>query len=878
MITTAADRYARMLVQWVDFVRRNARMVLAASLLVTVAALVCVIVGLRIDTSSDGLISDEVPYRQKEIAFDLAFPQLSGPTVIVIDGETVDQVDAADQAMTERLRLLPALFPDVYSPGSDPFFRRHGLLYMNVEALEELINRLAGGQALLAALAEDPSLRGLFGVLDRALVAVADGDATPGELAVVVNRIADVVEARADGRPVDLSWQSLIETDDDPADRRRVILVLPNRDADAVSDADQLATIRGIGADIASEYPGITVRLTGSAALEAEELETVSRGGVAAGILSFLAVTGLLVVGLRSGRLILSIMTTLVVGLICSLAFATLTVGELNLLSVAFAVLFIGLAVDFGIHFTLRVREEVGLGRDLAQSLREAVEGVGRALTLSAACAAIGFFSFVPTAYRGLAELGIIAGSSMFIALLANLSVLPAMLTLFPLRRAPPRARPKTDPTTIYRRPGLILVATGIAAAAALAIVPNVRFDVNPLNLQDPSNESVATILDLAQSSRTTPYTIDILAPDLAAAEAMAAALEVEPLVDRAVTLSSFVPQEQDEKILLLDDAALFLGPVLTEPAPLPPPDAEERQAATEALRSTLQSTAIDDAELDGAMAHLAAALTAFEDRAQTAPEPAYEDLEQGLIAGLPRLLEDLRASFAADAVGMDDLPLDLRERWEADDGRVRVTLYPAEDVSDNRAMRRFAETMLALEPEVTGTPVNLTEGSQVVIRAFRDATTITVVAIVALLVIVLRRASDVVMTLLPLLLAGLFTLATKVILGLSLNFANVIVLPLLFGLGVSSSVHMVMRRRRVMRRRADDERHDLLRTSTPRAVLLSALTTAASFGSLAITPHRGMASMGLLLTVAIIYTLVCILIVLPAMMRLLDRRSEGAS
>ena len=878
MISRAADRYARGLVQWMSFVHRNAAQVMAVTLLVTVAALICVVVGLRINTSNAGLISDEVPYRQKEIAFSEAFPQQTGPIVIVIDGETVDQVDAADETMTDRLSLLPQLFADVYSPGSDPYFRSHGLLYMDVGTLENLMNRLAGGQALLAALAEDPSLRGLFQVLDRALEAVADGDASPGELADVVDRIAAVVQAQTEGRPAELSWRSLIETDDDPDNRRRIILALPERELGAISDAERLSVIRGIANDISAAYPGVTVRLTGSDALEQEELETVSRGGLAAGILSFLAVTALLILGLRSGRLILSVLTTLVVGLIWSLAFATLTVGELNLLSVAFAVLFIGLAVDFGIHFALRVREELGIGRDLAAALREAAEGVGRALTLSAACAAIGFFAFVPTAYRGLAELGIIAGSSMVIALFTNLTVLPALLTLTRPRSPPSRQRRRRDPTTIYRRPGLILVVAGIAAVASLALVPNVRFDVNPLNLQDPRNESVETILDLSLSSRTTPYTIDILAPDLATADAAAAMLADQPVVDRVVTLSSFVPEDQDEKLWLLDDAALFLGPVLAPMDPLPPPDTQERQAATGTLLETLQSASVEDDELRGAMDRLATALAAFEGRAMRAPAQAYENLDQGLIAGLPGLLDDLRIAFTADAVQLEDLPPDLRERWVTRDGSARVALYPAEDVSDNRAMRTFAETILALEPAATGSPVSLTEGSKVVIQAFRTATAIAVVAIVALLVVVLRRPSDVVMTLLPLILAGLYTLATKVVLGLSLNFANIIVLPLLFGLGVSSSVHMVMRRRRVMRRGVDDERHDLLRTSTPRAVLFSALTTAASFGSLAISAHRGMSSMGLLLTIAIAYTLVSILIVLPAIMRVIDRRSERAS
>ena len=875
MTGPTSERYAQILVWWVQCVRRRAAQVVVLALLATAAAAALVVAELEIDTRNEGLIADDVPYRLKEIEFAAQFPHFDDVILMVVDADVPEAADAATQALVESLLDRPDLFASVYAPSADPFFRKHGLLYSSPEDLEALVNDLAGGQALLAALAEDPSLRGLFDVLGTAFEAIGDGESAPADFAPAVGRIAEIVEAQLAGRPHRLSWQSLIQPqDDDPLDRRRFVLVQATEDTFGHRNGDALSEVRRLSGSVETAADGpdaLRIRVTGGPALDAEELETVSLGGTTAGILSLVLVSGLLLAGLRSSRLIFAVLTTLIIGLIMALAFATIAVGRLNLLSVAFAVLFVGLAVDFGIHFALRYSEAMKGIVPHADALARATAGVGGALTLSAVCAAIGFFSFVPTAYRGLAELGIIAGSSMAVALFTNLTILPAMLTILPvIPQAPSRPPAVVDATKpLRRRSTAIIVITGIVTLGALLLVPSTQFDVNPLNLKDPDTESVSTFLDLSQDSRSSPYRIDLLAADLDAAEQRAWELELHPLVAEALTLSSFVPEDQDEKFWILDEAFLFLGPVLDPQTPRPPPSSEERRESVRNLAAILSGTTVADGNLAQAADRLERALNTFISRADG---HAYELLETSLVGWLPQLLDDLRTAFSAEPVSLETLPDNLRSRWVASDGRARIELRPAEDVSDNRAMRRFAEEILMVAPSATGTPVSVTEGSNVVVGAFRTATLITIAGIVLVLIVVERRLSQVAVTLVPLVLAGLFTLAAAVLIGVPLNFANIIALPLLFGLGVSSSIHMVMRRAHEGAGRA------LLRTSTPRAVFYSALTTAASFGSLAVSPHRGMASMGLLLTIAILFTLVCTLIILPALMDLIDRRGGDST
>ena len=246
----------------------------------------------------------------------------------------------------------------------------------------------------------------------------------------------------------------------------------------------------------------------------------------------------------------------------------------------------------------------------------------------------------------------------------------------------------------------------------------------------------------------------------------------------------------------------------------------------------------------------------------------AQAELEARLMGLLPVLLDDLRQALAAEPVSLRDLPADLRDQWLTPDGQARVLVRPAWQIDDNEELRAFAEAVLAEVPHATGAPIVVLEGGDAVVRAFTQASLLSLVLIAVMLAMILRNLRDIVMVLAPIVLAALFTAASAVLLGLSLNFANVIVLPLLLGLGVSGSIHVVMRQR---------QHGDIVGTSTPRAVVFSGLTTIASFGALALSDHLGLASMGQLLAIAILWSLVCTLVVLPAMLVVSSRQRARA-
>ncbi|MGZ9034442.1 MAG: MMPL family transporter, partial [Rhodospirillales bacterium] len=676
----AADDLAmtRLLDRWTGLMRRFAWLVVAMTLLAVAAAGTYAVRSVAIDTNTVDMLSAELPFRKADRTMAAAFPRSVETIVVVIDAGTPERADAAGAALAEGFRARPEIFGQVFDPAGNLFFRRNGLLFLETGKVAAVADQLVATQPFIATLSADPSLRGLFGVLALALENLegAGDGATP--IASALDAIAAAIEAEAAGRPAPLSWQTLMFGAEPDAQQLRRIIVLnpPLNYASLQPAAGAIAAIRTLAADLdLDDAHGVSVRLTGDAALADEELKSADLDGITPMLISFAAVAALALLCFRGIKLSLAVLGTVLIGLIFTAAAAIALVGTLNLLSVAFFVLFIGLAVDFGIHYTLRYKEGLDVGLDHASALGRAATGVGGALALSAICAAIGFFAFLPTDYVGLAELGLIAGTGMAIALVLSLSVLPALLSLAPGRPRPENAGEFQHNVLdrvrgwAERRPKPILAAAAVVAGVAMLVAPRAHFDFDPLHLKDPQAESVATLYDLMEGALNEAYAVAALAKDLPAANAVAERARALPEVAGARTLASFVPEAQDEKLAIIDGLALILEPSLAADVAEPPLPAETMSALgrLETALSTLAST-------DRPAAEPARRLMAAFDLLSTHRDEQglLDGLETALLTGLPRQLESLRTLLQAGPVELEDLPQDLRSRWIAADGRAR--------------------------------------------------------------------------------------------------------------------------------------------------------------------------------------------------------------
>ena len=833
--------------------------VIAASLVLALVAAIYAAGHFKMTTDTAQLISADVAWRQHEIAFDNAFPQLKDSIIVVVDGKTPELAERGAAELADKLAARKDLILGVDRPDGGPFWNREGLLLLPPGEVQHTMDQLIAAQPFLGPLAADPSLRGVMTSLQTLLTGVRTGNAKLADIDRPVKALAGAMQSVADGQPTFFSWQALFSGAGGLSQTRKFVIVRPKLDYSALEPgAAASAAIRQMaGAAGVDAAHGIRVRLTGPVPLSDEEFASLAdRAGLMLSVMLG-AVLLMLWLAVRSAWVTAAIMITTLIGLVMTAGLGLATVGRFNLISVAFIPLFVGLGVDFGIQFAVKYRAESRLLPDRDLALVAAGREVGASLALAAAAIAAGFFAFLPTRYVGVSELGVIAGLGMGIAFLLSVTLLPALLHVLkpPVQgaRGGFEALGPVD-TLMHRRRWQVLLANGALALICVALLPLVRFDSNPLDLKNPKSESMATLSDLMKDPDRSPNTIDILTPSLGAADGLVARLEKSPQVSHAVTLSSFTPGDQASKLAAISDAGMLLDLTINPIAIQPPPTDAELVASLKRTAGDLRAVSgaggagQDALRLAGALERLASGDAARRAAAQAA-----------LAAPLQITLDQLRLMLQAEPLSRDTLPPDFVRQWITTDGRARIQVFPKGGVLDDVGIRRFAQAVQSAAPNASGGPVSIVEAGKTIVQAFRQAGLWSLIAITILLFAVLRRFRDVVYTVLPVMLTGLLTLGTCVIVGQPINFANIIALPLLFGIGVAFHIYLVMAWRA-------GEAH-FLTSSLTRAVVFSALTTGLAFGALAISRHPGTASMGRLLMISLAYTLLTALFFGPALM-----------
>jgi uncharacterized protein len=841
---------------------RHAWVVIAAFFVAAIVAGVYVSRHIAINTDSSKLLSSSLPWRQQEERLNQLFPQRTDLITAVIDATTPEAADEAADALAKALIDQKDVVRAVTRPDGGEFFARNGILFLGVDDVRRNMDELIKAEPFLGTLALDPTLRGILGAISQSLEGVRLKKTTLEDIEPAVSAIADALEGVEQGRRPAFSWRRLISgRAPERSDLRRFVniqAVLNYGDLQPGGEATKAvrATIAKLGL---TPERGVTVRLTGSVPLSDEEFSTIADGAAFNGVVTIVVVLLILWLALRRVRIVLAVLINLAVGLSFTAAVGLAMVGALNLISVAFAVLFIGLGVDFGIQFSVRYRAERFADRDLLEALEHTGLGVARPLLLAAASIAAAFYSFLPTAYVGLSELGLIAGTGMIIAFLTTVTLLPALLSVLkPAGEAAAVGWAWLAPLDRFldKQRYWVVGLTLAAVVLGLPLLRGLSFDFNPLNLRSKQAESVSTLLDLMRDPDTSPNTIDVLEPNVASASAMAEKLSKVPEVAKVRTLESFVPKDQDEKLAIIDDANFFfantLNPDPIDPAPTP-------AQTLEAINKTAADLATTAGSLDTPAAEsarrLASALSAL---AKAAPA-TREEAERVLVTPLMTTLRQVRDLLSAEHVTVDTLPPALKSAWVAPDGEVRIEARPSGDGNDNSVLHRFVDAVRKVAPEASGAPIFIVEAAATIVKAFFQAAVWSLLSIALILLIALRRWQDVALTLVPLLVAVIVTLEICVAIGLKLNFANIIALPLLLGVGVAFKIYYVMAWRA--------GEHNFLQSSLTRAVFFSACTTATAFGSLWFSHHPGTSSMGKLMALSLVTTLSAAVLFQPALL-----------
>jgi uncharacterized protein len=840
---------------------RFATLVVILSLLLAVGASYYAARHFAINTDINTLISPELDWRKRDNQFEHAFDR-EKLILAVVEAPTPELAGAASKALFTKLSGDTTHFESVQPLGSGEFFEKNGLLFLPVEEVGKVAGQLEAAAPLIEIMAGDPSIRGLTGALETGLAGVKRGQVKLDNTERPFNLISQTVEDILNKKTATFSWRELVS--DKPltdTDRRAFIEFKPKLDYNALEPGkDATDAIRQAATDLnfAGQYSA-RVRLTGPVPIANEEYSTVQDGAIVNGVATVLIVLVILWMALHSAKIISAVFVNLFIGLSLTTAVGLMMVGSLNLLSIAFAVLFVGLGVDFGIQFSVRYRSERFKNEDLALALESAARRSAVPLSLAAMATAAGFLCFLPTDYKGISELGKIAGAGMLIAFITSITALPAMLKLLhPPGESEPVGYAFLAPVDEFleRHRIIIVVGTLLLVVAGLPLLYFMQFDFNPINLRNPKAESIATFLDLRKDPNTGANAVNVLTTSEAEAKKIEARLEKLPEVLRVMSIDSFVPEDQPAKLQLIAKAAKVVGPALNPDSVDAAPSDEEN---VEALKSSVDSLrrAAGDGKGPGAVAsrRLADGLSKLAGSDQATRDKAQDIF----VAPLRIVFDQLKNTMQAGPVTLKTLPPELLNSWKSKEGLIRVEALPKGDPNNNDNLRRFADAVLAAEPNAIGGPVSILKSGDTIVRAFIHAGIWALLVISLLLYLTLRRISDVLMTMVPLLVAGAVTLELCVLIELPLNFANIVALPLLLGVGVAFKIYYVTAWR--------EGRTNLLQSSLTRAIFFSALTTATAFGSLWLSSHPGTASMGKLLVLSFVITLAAVLLFQPALM-----------
>ena len=850
--------FERILASWTDLVIHNHKLTLLLLAVLTGMLGTFAVIKFKINSDTSKLIVQDTDWRKVHDEFIDQFPQYDKTTFIVVSGSAPNKVKLVAEDLARDLKTEDE-FKSVFSPASSEYYDKNIFLYMQPRDLEKTIQKLANAQPFLSAIAADNSIRSVLMLLISAMESEENIGAGLSQVSEAL-RLARDKALDPDFTPI--SWRDQLFSPDGDQIFYQLIFIQgrQNFGLDLPNSVIVDSITKAVEDNNHPFKADVQIRLTGQVALEHGEIVNAMESAKLSGSIAVIILLFVLIWGIRSPQLIAAIYFSMFIGLIWTAAFAMSTVGQYNTISIIFLVMFIGLGVDFAVHLSLKYQELANKElRDTA--LTHASRSLGPALFLCGLTSAIGFLSFVPTPYRGLAEMGIISAGGMLIAVFVTLTFIPAFFSMtkkpnknkslflanFLTRLHQQRSKEIAYVTIV------IIIISGLSAGRA-------EFDYSTLSLKNPNSEAMSTLKELQDNGLVTDYTLFYIADSAAEAERKKQELLNLSVVEQALVPEDYLPKNQSENLEILEEASFLLSSIfLSETKQEPFKDSEYLE-----LLENLGSVAENRLTKTSPNSTERIFIKDIVDVAQSlanANDDARIEFSKNIIPPLKSEINWLENALSAEGVTLEDLPLTQLRRLVSEENKVIVSATPSIDVVPVESLRHFTESVLSIADKFTGRPVLDLGIGDIVVKSFWTAIFLACSGIFLILLFTLKSITDSVLVFIPLLITAFVTLAVSWIIDLPLNMANVVVIPLIFGLGVANGIHIVKRFHQT------NSAEELINSSTPKAVFLSNLTTLASFGALCFSSHLGIYSIGVLLTTGIVALMVFTIVCLPALL-----------
>lgn len=863
----------------------------SAHLLLATGAVLYTLHNLQFDTRRGNLVGENLRYHRNFLKFRAEFPK-PDDLVVVVESEDPEANRQFVERLAARLEAEPEVFQRVFYKGDLKLLGNKALHLLSEARLQELHDQLTRYQPFLAALGNTTNLLSLFDQINTwfrtARNAPPERQQALLEALPALERILAQAEAslHRPGLPPSPGVTALFNSSEEALHAQylaynhgRMFLVTtypPSVDRERAA----IARLREKVEETRREVPGVNVGITGEPVLEWDEMQQSQHDTLRASVLALVLCAALFIAGYRETGRPLKAMATLLVGVAHTLGFATATVGHLNILTITFVPILVGLAIDFGIHLVTRYEEELRAGHGRVPALERAMTHTGQGILTGALTTAGGFWAMTLTNFKGIQEMGWICGGGMVICLITTLTFLPALLlagrqNLYDETSVQIPVRARIEQLWL-RRPRWVLALAAALTLLTGTLALRTRFDYNLLNLQSQSLPAVVFSKKLILSAgRSLLYGV-VIADSLPEARQLQTRLEALPAVASVESLVPLLTPEPGRKSEIIRQTR-----DLTRQLPLPEPD--PAPVALQDLSRTLwalggylglalESLTPDQQELRSTLERLRETVTSL--RRSMLDETLGTDTQRAekLAAYQRAFFQDLRETLQAlqqqdpeVPVQLQDLPAALRERFVGVHGKLLLQVFPREDVWQRKPQEEFVRQLRTVDPDATGTPVQLYEYTTLLKESYEQAAWYALAAIILLVGWHFRSPVAVALSLLPVGLGMVWLMGWMIWRDVSFNPANIMTLPLVIGIGVTNGIH-------ILTRYAEEQQPGLLARSTGKAVLVSGLTTVAGFGSLMLADHQGIASLGFVMSAGVTTCMVAALTVLPAILVVLHQ------
>ena len=848
---------------------------------------------LKADMNRDDLVGPNQQYHRNYLAFEKEFPQPDDLVVVVESGSIEDNRQFVER-IAAKMQAETNLFQDVFFQQNLGMLGTKALQFAEETNLVDMRNMLQTSVPFVEKFAQTTNLVSLFELVNKQFRSAkqeknAENESLIGSLSALGRIISQANDAvQRPGRPPSPNVVTLFDSGNEAVlssyltfDRGRIFVVTCHAPTDDLS-GQAVDRLRQLVKDTRAEVPGVNVGITGEPVLDYDEMTQSQKDATLASLVSLVLCAIIFIYGYNETGRPVKATLCLFIGVGYTMAFTTLAVGHLNILTITFVPMLIGLAMDYAVHLITRYEEELRHGRTKEEAITKAMVYTGQGIFTGALTTAGAFLAMCFTNFQGIKEMGIICGGGLLLCLVPMMTMLPILLL---------RGRQNVLDSQIHeeerrarieniwlQRP--VLVA-GIVATLCLAAAWEARkvyFDYNLIKMQSPSLSSVVFEQTLLDSAGKSLLYGAVLADSLT--NAVAEQEKIEQLESVASTeppfYREFLNPDPADKLRLIGDIKTEVAGLKFSPPDLLPvnlPDLSSTLFYTSCyLGLAAEATGTNDPALAAQLISMCQSITDFRKtildagpRQQAQYAMKLAELQQALYADLRDTFQLLQQQNNTTPPSLADLPPALHHRFVGVHGNLLIQVYPKHDVWQRKAQETFVNELRTVDPQVTGTPVQLYVYESVLKESYEQAAWYSLAAISIMVLFHFRSVTAMILALIPVAIGTLWLAGLMGWAGVPVNLANIMTLPLVIGIGVTNGIQ-------ILNRYSEEGTPSILSRSTGKAVLVSGLTAIAGFGSLILAQHRGIRSLGIIMSIGIATCMIAALTFLPALLNLIGR------